>query len=364
MSLEEFSHTQNQDEVQRNRIVAALSVFSLALHLFTYQAYKKALGDVGWLIGGMTLGGMLLSSAVLLMSLMSRPSFRTIRLSATGLAAAWNAVTLLQAAQAGRALQPAELLSVGILTALALALLPFGAAVALTGVAYLAVCAVSLLTGTADALTLLVLGVLLLAMALGSEYGEHIVRERARTEVLQWLASRDSLTGLLNRSAAEQELETWLQTPHAGGCLLLLDLDSFKQVNDCYGHSTGDRALQYTADVLRRLLGPGDLAGRWGGEEFVLLLNGRTAHTAREVTAQLRSELRRSPQAGLPPLTISGGSVCVWEAQAPALRPLMELADRRLYQAKAAGRDCFIWPPEQAPCHGPAPEQACCTAGP
>ncbi|MDO4264309.1 MAG: GGDEF domain-containing protein, partial [Deinococcus sp.] len=347
-SLKEPNSTTS--EVQRRRMVAGLALLALLLHLITCQAYLAAPAQTGWLLGGMSLLGIGTSLVVLLMASRPQPDFTVIRMITTGMATAWVIFSLIQAIQGGRALEPAEYMSVGILTALALALLPFRTAVTLSSSTYLAVCGVSLLTGTAVTLTLLVLGSLLLAMALSTEHGERITHARARAELLEWVALRDGLTGLLNRSATEQQLEEWLRTQDTGGCLLLLDLDSFKQINDRYGHQTGDRALQYTAEVLRRLLGPGDLAGRWGGEEFVVLLAGSTPAEAHRVAAQLQEDLCGAPQAGLPPLTVSGGSVCVGEAVPPGLSTLIGLADQRLYRAKAAGRACFVWPSEPAMC--------------
>ncbi|GHG01751.1 GGDEF domain-containing protein [Deinococcus piscis] len=347
-------------EVQRRRLVSVLTVFSLILHVITYQAYLAAVGQVGGLLGGMLAAGMVTSVAVLVMSLRPQPNFAAIRMAAIGLAGSWIAVSLVQSVHLHQALQPSQLMSVGIFTALALALLPFRTAVTLSAGSYLAVWGVALLTGTANALTLLVLGSLL-AMLLSTEYGERITHERARAEILEWMAQHDGLTGLLNRSATEQRLKEWLCTQRTGGCLLLLDLDNFKGINDQYGHQMGDHALQYTAQALGRLLRPGDLAGRWGGEEFVILLAGRTAAEAREAAAQLQEDLYRSPQAGLPSLTVSGGSVCVGEAAPPTVSALLSLADERLYCAKAAGRACIVWPAEEDS-HRHAARLTCCSA--
>ncbi|WP_261665101.1 sensor domain-containing diguanylate cyclase [Deinococcus sp. Marseille-Q6407] len=326
--------------VQRRRLVLLIAALSLLCHLFALSAlHGDRLGTQ------MTRLGSVMSAAVLLMALPQRPNFRLISVFISLQALAWTAVALLEAAQQGSTLQASSLLSVGILAALMLALLPPGPAVTLVGTLYLVVCTVALLTGVSDPLTLLVLGTLLVAMTLNSEHGERVTRERARSEMLQGLALHDGLTDLLNRAAAEERLESWLKHPgSSGGYLVLLDLDHFKQINDQHGHLTGDQAPRYTADVLRSHTGAGSLVGRWGGEEFILLLEGHSASEAQAVVEGIQQDLRRSADSGLPPLTVSGGSVSLAEVGAPDLSALLGLADRRLYCAKAAGRDRLIWP--------------------
>ena len=92
-------------------------------------------------------------------------------------------------------------------------------------------------------------------------------------------ASRDGLTGLLNRTTFEEQAGREVRRQHAAGSvptLIIADLDNFKAINDTHGHAAGDAAIQAFADACRSSIRHTDLAGRYGGEEFIILLPGRT----------------------------------------------------------------------------------------
>jgi diguanylate cyclase (GGDEF)-like protein len=121
----------------------------------------------------------------------------------------------------------------------------------------------------------------------------------------------------------------------------MLDLDHFKRVNDYYDHATGDRALRELSMILERTLRSGDLAFRWGGEEFLVLLLNADRATAAEVVRRIRQELRSQSLRPIEwPLTLSagiaGGSVPEGE---DTLRRWIASADSGLLRAKEAGRD-------------------------
>ena len=122
--------------------------------------------------------------------------------------------------------------------------------------------------------------------------------------------------------------------------VLFLDLDHFKELNDCQGHAAGDRALIAVADALRAELRPGDLLGRYGGEEFVALLDGVDADNAVHVAVRLcrrvhRLELNVGTSGNL--LTVSIG-VAMRNAN-DSVDDLIERADAAMYAAKLAGRN-------------------------
>ncbi len=101
-----------------------------------------------------------------------------------------------------------------------------------------------------------------------------ITESKRLEEELKVLATRDSLTGLLNRRHFMESLEFLFQNAKRYSfplSLCLCDLDKFKEINDMYGHQAGDRALEVFAEVLRHELRASDLAGRYGGDEFVML---------------------------------------------------------------------------------------------
>lgn len=165
-----------------------------------------------------------------------------------------------------------------------------------------------------------------------------MVNERLRT-ILEFNASYDALTGALNRGAffklANAEFEKNL---HLGKPLsvALLDLDHFKQINDGYGHAAGDRVLQDFSQAVRDILGPHDAFGRYGGEEFVLLLPGLASDETAALTRRLRAAILPGP--GLPSYTVSIG-VAGLTPDIESLDELLIAADKALYRAKKKGRN-------------------------
>jgi diguanylate cyclase (GGDEF)-like protein len=181
---------------------------------------------------------------------------------------------------------------------------------------------------------------------------------------LEEAANIDGKTGLLNAAAwherAERALRNGSRTDGPRG-VLVLDLDHFKAVNDTHGHLAGDQVLAAVAGALRAEVRDRDLVGRFGGEEFVVLLDGPAAGGAAELetvaerirrrVADLRVEIA-TPDG---PLTVAGLTVSIGGAVAPAegtdLRTLLQVADTALYAAKRAGRNVVRMgtPPRSAP---------------
>ncbi len=165
-------------------------------------------------------------------------------------------------------------------------------------------------------------------------------REEAE-RALRQLARTDSLTGLLNRRALDDEAGALIALARRHGdplSLLLLDIDRFKAINDRHGHAAGDRALCLLAGTLQAALRRGDLAGRWGGEEFCVLLPRTAPADAMAFDARLRATLRAQALAELGfPLDFSTGLAHL-QAADTTLQPLVQRADAALYAAKDAGR--------------------------
>lgn len=168
---------------------------------------------------------------------------------------------------------------------------------------------------------------------------------RAETR-LRSMAATDPLTGLLNRRSLLEGVMHWRRTlPPTGevpACVLLIDIDHFKRVNDEHGHEVGDQALSAVAAALRQGLREGDLLARWGGEEFLVLLPGLGVNAARMVAERLRALVLASPvrvgEGGVwLPLSVSVG-LAPWRP-AEDFDAAVALADAALYQAKGAGRN-------------------------
>lgn len=170
------------------------------------------------------------------------------------------------------------------------------------------------------------------------------VAARQRVTHLLQEAESDALTGLSNRRTIERRLQgslaEWRQGDPPFG-LLFIDIDYFKRINDTYGHVVGDQMLKMVADTLRRSLRGTDLVGRWGGEEFVIVLYGveqrRLASVANKLRALIAASALRYEQ-HLIRVTASIGATL--NRPGDTLSELVRRADQLLYRSKAAGRNC------------------------
>lgn len=153
------------------------------------------------------------------------------------------------------------------------------------------------------------------------------------------LLDTDALTGLANRRALDARMQT-LKAPATGTlCVLMMDIDHFKGINDRLGHGAGDRALRIVAEQLQATLRPGDFLARYGGEEFVAILEA-DLDEALEIADRLRARLERTrfrSQEQPVQLTLSCGVTTV-RADDTA-ESVIERADQALYRAKRAGRN-------------------------
>jgi diguanylate cyclase (GGDEF)-like protein len=165
---------------------------------------------------------------------------------------------------------------------------------------------------------------------------------------LKQLATTDSLTGLLNHGAILQRLEQEHgrhSTSVEPFSVLMVDIDHFKRCNDTFGHAAGDAALRETAQLLHDLLRPTDAVGRYGGEEFLVVLAETGPAGAATVAERARSAVERLEiyhGGQVIPVTISIGAA-TWMPSAPNVpRVLVDAADRALYMAKEGGRNKVI----------------------
>jgi diguanylate cyclase (GGDEF)-like protein len=166
---------------------------------------------------------------------------------------------------------------------------------------------------------------------------------------MQARALRDSLTGAYNHATLIARLEAAIaaaQPQHQSLALIMLDVDHFKEFNDKLGHQAGDAALRALVQAIQASTKAGDTVGRWGGEEFAVVLPGATPDDAVRVAERIRDRLANLALTGprgerWPNPTVSQG-VATFPADAASAPILVDVADRALYQAKALGRNQIV----------------------
>jgi diguanylate cyclase len=164
---------------------------------------------------------------------------------------------------------------------------------------------------------------------------------------LQMSASTDARTGLLNSRAFDDVVESALRGAPMGepNCVLMLDVDHFKDFNDRFGHAAGDEALRVIASVLTGQVRDGDIVARYGGEEFVVFLPRVDARGAADVAERIRRAVESTILAVRPGetsrITVSVG-VAAGPGDGTDRSTLVKTADRMLYAAKEAGRNRVV----------------------
>jgi diguanylate cyclase (GGDEF)-like protein len=176
-----------------------------------------------------------------------------------------------------------------------------------------------------------------------------LTRWRQREDEARQLSLMDSLTGLANRRAIEAHLRR--ETEHGQRqrlpvSVLMVDLDHFKELNDTWGHRVGDQALSRIGQTLSNALRQSDQIGRYGGEEFLLVLNGTNCNGARILAERLRSAVNNTDIAvtaeSTRTLSASFGIFCCEAADTVSPDDMVRLADEALYEAKARGRNQVV----------------------
>ncbi len=195
---------------------------------------------------------------------------------------------------------------------------------------------------------------LFIGVALGIAFGFFWMTTAMLTTGLEQMASTDPLTRIYNRRVflmwAEKEL-TRGQRTGTPFSVLIVDLDHFKQINDCFGHQAGDQALCAVVEKMQDSVRGIDVLGRWGGEEFAVLLPGAAADAALLVAQRVRrnierillpgSGIRNGERVQMISVTASVG-VATYRGVDDNVHTMMDRADMALYQAKAAGRNCVL----------------------
>lgn len=158
----------------------------------------------------------------------------------------------------------------------------------------------------------------------------------------------DGLTGVYNRDGMELQISREMDRARRRGetvALMLIDVDHFKLINDRHGHQQGDQAITHVARCIAETVRPTDIVARFGGDEFVVFAaDNCTPEGARALGLRIGDQIRRracATEEVAIPLTVSIGIVTVTAGQHLQVDELVRAADRELYRAKAAGRDCI-----------------------
>ncbi|WP_177200771.1 GGDEF domain-containing protein [Roseateles sp. YR242] len=181
---------------------------------------------------------------------------------------------------------------------------------------------------------------------IGAGFGFVLANFERIARRMEEMASTDTLTGCLNRGTADTLLRHALERGRREAspvAFVLLDLDHFKVINDSHGHPAGDTALRCFASEVRQRLRGSDVMGRWGGEEFVLILPATDGAGATSLVDQIRegiAALQLKDESGAPfNITVSAGIAVATPGLQLGAEQLFTLADQALYRAKGAGRN-------------------------
>lgn len=171
-----------------------------------------------------------------------------------------------------------------------------------------------------------------------------LIRKTARqNQMLDELRRTDALTGLFGRGHWQEQAEATLRRHHATdepACLLMLDIDHFKTINDAHGHTVGDEVIRALAHVVRSAVRAGDCAGRYGGDEFAIVLPGMLAGDALAIAQRIREQTECVRVRRQPDLRITSSiGIAPADHRHSNLRAWIDAADKALYAAKSGGRN-------------------------
>lgn len=176
------------------------------------------------------------------------------------------------------------------------------------------------------------------------EKAVHALMDAKNVEQLRHSARYDDLTGVLNRASIENRISALLSQSHGKGvglALAFVDIDYFKNLNDSMGHDYGDDCLRYLCRSIQKILPRDGLIGRFGGDEFLVLLPGLDYRRARQCLEKLNPLLQKVSIEKAPGLSVSIGIAECLPGQRMPMAALFKQADLSLYAAKAAGRACI-----------------------
>jgi diguanylate cyclase (GGDEF)-like protein len=170
---------------------------------------------------------------------------------------------------------------------------------------------------------------------------------RAQAEELREKANRDSLTGLYNKGYIMEQLDYHIELAKRSDdamSLLMIDIDHFKTVNDTHGHLCGDEVLKELAGIFQERMRAVNIAGRYGGEEFVIIVPMSNFESAQHIAERLRKTVAQHDfrwGSRTVKITVSIG-VAIWNKQSRSGKELVQIADDAMYEAKKGGRNRVV----------------------
>lgn len=172
---------------------------------------------------------------------------------------------------------------------------------------------------------------------------ERYIKIQELAQIMSQAACIDELTNIYNRRFMNLTLEQLFEQANrynTSFSLIIFDIDKFKKINDTYGHDQGDKVLQQLAKLIEQQLRKIDVFGRWGGEEFMIILPSTNDIQSYQLAERLRSTIEEHTFPGLGPITASFGLTSYIPQDTPTT--LIKRADTALYQAKQNGRNCLV----------------------
>ncbi|MGB8859878.1 MAG: EAL domain-containing protein [Ilumatobacteraceae bacterium] len=172
---------------------------------------------------------------------------------------------------------------------------------------------------------------------------EDVTEQRHNAERLEWAATHDGLTGLPNRFRFLERLGGYLEKAEPGSiAVLFIDIDNFKVINDSLGHDAGDQLLQSMSERLRSVVRDRDMLGRFGGDEFIVMLRDISgSYDPFDAAEQLRAEIAKPLVIDDAELFVTASiGITISDREGVTTTEMLRDADAAMYRAKARGRDC------------------------